>query len=67
MKLLLINIPKKTTSFDSKLINAHSMLYTNRRYDNILHYINLRICQVFYTLIKILFKIKFYEERNHEI
>ena len=52
MKKLLINIVKKITSFDPNLTKALSLVYSNRRYDDILHYINLRICQTFYKFCK---------------
>ena len=51
MKKKLIILLKKITSFDSKLTNALSLIYSSSRYDYILHYINLRFCQFCYKTL----------------
>ena len=54
MKKKLITLLKKITSFDLKLTSALSLIYSSTRYDYILHYINLRFCQLCYKALHFL-------------
>lgn len=57
----LLFVVKKITSFDADLNKSLRIIYQYSRYDWILHYINLRLCQLFYKATNL-----FITKKNHK-